>query len=95
MDALTQQSSLEATVTALHKSLADLESCQQVQAQLWQQALVESEFATQQVFANAQMGKEALRVLQQDVKVYDTAVTTLQAELGLLEQQLSAKQPLM
>ncbi len=93
MDALTQQSSLEATVTALHKSLADLESRQQVQAQLWQQALVESEFATQQVFANAQMGKEALRVLQQDVKVYDTAVTTLQAELGLLEQQLSAKQP--
>jgi exonuclease SbcC len=92
-DSLNNQSSLVSTLIALNKSLDDLQARNEEQSHLWQQALADSEFATQEAFASAQMKKGALNVLVEHVRAHDDEVKTLQAELGLLERQLKDKQP--
>ena len=92
-DSLKNQSSIESTVIELNKSNDGLEIRHKEQSQLWQQALTESEFTSQEAFNRAQIDKEALKGLVDNVKEHDKAVTALQTELGLLEEQLKDKQP--
>ena len=89
---LKNQSSMESAEVELNKNLDDLESRNEVQSQRWQQALAESEFATEAAFSNAQMDKNEFNVLVDNVKAYDDRVKALQAELGILEHQLKDKQ---
>lgn len=91
-NSLKKQSSIEASVIELNKSLHELISRNEEQSELWRQALAESEFATQQAFESAQIDKDVLNVLVNDVREHDKAVAALQTELDLLEEQLKDKQ---
>lgn len=89
---LTDESSIESKLKELNNSLDDLYKRQESQSQLWEQALINSEFAIQEDFSMAQLADDALEALRQKVKAYEDKVKALQVELGLLEDQLNDKQ---
>ncbi len=91
-DSLTNQSSIESKLKALNNNLDDLNKRQDSQAKLWEQALMNSDFSTQADFANAQLADDELEVLRNKVKTHEESVKALQAELGLLGEQLKDKQ---
>ncbi len=91
-DSLTSESSVQSKLKALHTNLDDLYQRQASQAQLWEQALVDSDFLTLQDFAAAQLTANELDALRQQVKTHDDQVNALQAELSLLQEQLKDKQ---
>jgi len=92
-DSLTDESSAKSKLKELNNNLDDLNKRQKSQSQLWEQALINSEFATQEDFSMAQLADDELEALRNKVKLHEDTVKALQAELGLLEEQLKDKQP--
>jgi len=90
--ALDKQSSLKASLEELNKGLNELELSCLDQGEQWQLALDESEFASQAEFSGAVIESEVLEALKKVIQDYDDTLHRLQAELGLLEQQLKDKQ---
>lgn len=90
--ALQQQSATQATLKTLNSNYDVILKAQQDQQALWQQALIESEFDTQQVFDDAYILDETLQAYRSDVKRYDATGQRLKAELGVLEKQVKDKQ---
>jgi len=91
-DSLTNESSAQARLNELKSNLDDLNQRQTSQFQQWEQALINSEFASQEDFSIAQLSDDELERERDKVKVYENTVKALQAELGLLENQLKDKQ---
>ena len=91
-DSLTDESSAQSTLKELNIYLDDLKQRQESQSQLWEQALINSEFITQEDFSMAQLADEEIEELSYKVKSYDDTVKALQTELGLLDEQLKDKQ---
>jgi exonuclease SbcC len=61
------------------------------QSLLWEQALVDSDFVTVEDFLAAALTGGELESMCHHVKTYDDQVKKLQAELGLLKEQLKGK----
>jgi len=90
-DALTHQSAILAKLKQLKKDLKGLKENNQTLSLSWQEALADSNFATQQEFESAHIPEEKLKSLRQEVQEFDDGIKALKAELGLLEKQLKGK----
>lgn len=91
-EALKQQSGIESTLSTLITSRDTQNNQKQQQAEKWQQALSDSEFATQLAFEDAHLIDETLQAYKLEVKHYDNALHTLKTEITLLNTQLKDKQ---
>ncbi|MCK5355592.1 MAG: hypothetical protein KAJ63_10775, partial [Methyloprofundus sp.] len=92
-DALNNQSSIKSRLATLKSSLDELKIRQQSQALLWEQALLESDFASQEDFSHSQCASKTLAKLREQLNAYDNTVKALQTELALLVEQLKNKRP--
>jgi len=88
---LTQQSSLQASLTQLNLDMQQLSEKESVLTSSWQQALLESGFVNQANFEQALLTDNEMIVLSKQIASYDNTVTSLQTEISLLQQQLTDK----
>jgi exonuclease SbcC len=91
-DVLQQQSAIQASLKTLNSNRDAINKAQQQQQQLWQQALIDSEFANQQAFEDAHLLDETLQAYRSEAKQYDETGQTLKAQLDLLTKQVEGKQ---
>ncbi len=91
-DVLQQQSAIQASLKTLNSNRDAINKAQQQQQQVWQQALIDSEFANQQAFEDAHLLDETLQAYRSEVKQYDETGQTLKAQLDLLTKQVEGKQ---
>jgi len=90
-ETLQQQSAIQAALTTLNSNRETSAKSQQQQQAVWQQALIDSEFASQQAFEAAHVIDETLQAYRNDVKLYEQVGQTLKAELDLLTKQVADK----
>ncbi len=90
-ESLQQQSAIQAALKTLNSNREAIVKSQQQQQSIWQQALIDSEFASQQAFEAAHVIDETLQAYRNEVKLYDQAGQTLKAELALLTKQVAGK----
>jgi exonuclease SbcC len=92
IDSLTNQSSVQSKLNALNEGLDELNLRQKSQSQLWEKALINSDFVSQDDFVSAQLANDELEVIRNKVILHEDSIKALQAELGLLGKQLKDKQ---
>lgn len=81
------------TVKAQEQELNNLQARERDQQALWQQALADSNFATQADFAAATLEATALEQLRKAVRGFDDRLQALEATLALMQAQLKDQQP--
>lgn len=91
-DSLTNQSSVQSKLNSMKEGLEELNLRQKSQSQLWEKALINSDFVSQEDFAGAQLADDELEVIRNKVISHEDSIKALQAELGLLNKQLKDKQ---
>lgn len=91
-DAQTAHAAAVSIVTALNSELTKLKARQGDQQSQWQQALADSDFATEADFARMQLATAALEQLRDDVRAYDGTLRDLKTTLALMDEQLKGQQ---
>ncbi|OUS29102.1 hypothetical protein A9Q98_06440 [Thalassotalea sp. 42_200_T64] len=86
-------SAIKAKVEELTKQQLGLTQRETEQANIWQQALSDSDFANIAAFEIATASVAKMQSLQQQITAFEQSTQTLTSELNLLSEQLSDKQP--